>query len=79
MEIRENASQGSKAIRFRRHPGLNLKAAMLGELVSWDNAHEPLLTCDVPPDQLQQFLSKQMQVPKPSRCMAGPLSVESKK
>ena len=56
METQGNASQGSKAIRFSRHPSLNLKAATLGELVSWDNDHEPLLTCDVSTDQLQQFL-----------------------
>lgn len=61
--IRGNASQGSKAVRFRRHPSLNLKAATVKELVCWDNAHEPVLTCDVPTDQLQQFLSKPMQVP----------------
>ena len=63
MEIQWNASQGSKVIRFRGHPSLSLKAATLGQLVSWGNDHEPLFTCDVSTDQLQQFLLKPMQVP----------------
>ena len=78
MEIRGNASQGSKAIRFRRHPGLNLKAATLrsqgaGTMLTSQSSHatSQRTSCS-------SFCRSRCKC-RPSQCMASPLSVVSKK
>ena len=48
MKTRGIASKGSKVIRFRPHPSLNLKAATLEELVSRHSDHDPVITGDGP-------------------------------
>ena len=62
-KIRGSANKGSTVVRFRRHPDQNPQAATLEELVSWEDAHEPVLTTGISTNELQLFLSKPMQLP----------------
>ena len=62
-DIRDGQDKGDTSVRFRKHPILNMQAATLADLINWEDAHEPVLTCDIPSDELQQFIETPMEVP----------------
>ena len=66
LTIRGQKELGDRKHRARRQPKINTEATTLQDLIDWtvDGIHEPLLTCDVPTDQLSQYIEEKMTVPK---------------
>ena len=55
---------GRTAPRARKLPKLNAQAKSLQTLISWDRAHEPILSCHLSKDDLKVFIIKPMEVSK---------------
>ena len=47
-------------------PKINTQATKLKDLIDWtgEGVHEPVLTCDIPSEQLSNFIEEKMTVPK---------------
>ena len=63
LEVREGRDLGDRSFRVMRKPPLNLQATTLEELISWEGAHEPVLTCDLSSRQIRHFIATPMTVP----------------
>ena len=61
--IRGVNEYGNISVRPRRTPRLNQAATCLQELISWDQASEPVLTCEVATSDLGGFEDCPMSVP----------------
>ena len=61
-KLRAGAVQGDSSVRDFHVPKLNFKADSLYNLIDWSGdetvLHEPVLTCGVRTDQLEQYLDK---------------------
>ena len=64
LKIRGKELLGRTAPRARKLPKLNAQAKSLQTLISWDRAHEPLLSCHLSKDDLKAFIIKPMEVSK---------------
>ena len=63
LQIRGKNPLGSMKPRARRLPKLNMKAKDLKGLISWKEAHEPLLTCHLTKEELHELKIMAMVVP----------------
>ena len=57
LDIRDGQHQGDTGVTTKEKPSLNMEAVTLAELISWEDAHEPILTCNFPSNELNQFFS----------------------
>ena len=66
-KLRAGAVQGDSSVRDFHVPKLNFKADSLYNLIDWSGdetvLHEPVLTCGVRTDQLEQYLDKPLTRP----------------
>ena len=62
LKIRGRVALGRTKPRPRKLPKLNADAGSLKDLISWDSAHEPLLTCHLTKQELKSIKSKPMEV-----------------
>ena len=64
--IRGQKELGDRKPRARRQPKINIEATTLQDLIDWtvDSIHEPVLTCNIPTDQLPKYIEEKMTVPK---------------
>ena len=63
MKIRGKEAFGKTVPRARKLPKLNTQAKSLTTLISWERAHEPLLTCHLTKEELKAIKLKPMDVP----------------
>ena len=63
LEIRKNLEMGNLATRTYKLPYLNLAATKLTELITWEEAYEPILTCQMNSRELEMILDCPMVVP----------------
>ena len=63
LTIRGDIEKGDKSVRLRKLPYLNLEATSLEKLISWDEASEPLSTCDFTRKELEQIKEEPLQPP----------------
>ena len=56
----EEESMGDRSVRLRVLPNLNIKATNLKNLIEWENATEPIITCHLTKCQLLQFMERPM-------------------
>ena len=54
-DIRGSEEFGDKSLRQRKLPFLHTEAKKLQDINSWDDAHEPLSTCDMTIDQIEKI------------------------
>ena len=78
LKIRGRNSLGKTAPRKRKLPNMNIGAGDLLELINWNWAHEPLLTCQLSKEELREFLHSPMQV-QTTQVMLKLLGGQSKK
>ena len=66
FKIRGGKELGDLSLRDRVTPRLNLKATSLQTLISWklEELHEPVYTCKLTKEELNQYLEKPYPVPK---------------
>ena len=62
IEIRGDKDLGNKAVRKRVHPEQNFNAETLVDLIFWEEASEPIFTCDLSKDQLVEIRDKPLKV-----------------
>ena len=62
LKIRGKEEFGKTKPRYRKLPQLNTEAKNLLELISWNRAHEPLLTCNMSKKEITGFKEKPMVV-----------------
>ena len=63
LKIRGRNSHGKTAPRKRKLPTMNIGAGNLVELIDWNRAHEPLLTCHLSKEEVKEFVHTPMTVP----------------
>ena len=66
LKIRGKNELGDMSVRIRKMPKLNLKATSLRTLIEWKvkEAHEPVYTCKLTKQELQQIVEKPFDVPR---------------
>ena len=66
LKIRGDSEFGDRRPRARKMPKINTQATKLKDLIDWtgEGVHEPVLTCDIPSEQLSNFIEEKMTVPK---------------
>ena len=66
LKIRGEEELGDLRVRDRITPKLNLQATSLQTLIPWklEELHEPVYTCKLNKEQLNQILEKPFPVPK---------------
>ena len=60
--VRGDNELGDKSVRPRVHPYLNINATNLTDLIDWDGATEPIITCDITTAELEKFRECPMEV-----------------
>jgi hypothetical protein len=63
LKIRGKQDVGKTQPRKRKLPELNEEATELQDLIKWDRAQEPLLTCTLTRQEIKEFYNKPMEVP----------------
>ncbi|XP_065666467.1 uncharacterized protein LOC136087503 isoform X3 [Hydra vulgaris] len=63
LEIRKNLKMGNLASRTYKLLYLNLDATILTELITWEEAYEPILTCQMNISELEMIVDCPMVVP----------------
>lgn len=63
LELRGESQVGDLTCRVRRLPKLNVDATSLSDLIEWDEAHEPVVTCRIVSEDLQKVTETPLQVP----------------
>ena len=63
LKIRGRELFGRTGPRYRKLPNMNVEATHLVDLINWNRAHEPLLTCHLSKDELKEILDEPMIVP----------------
>ena len=63
LEVRGNRNKGDLLPRPRKHPELNLNATRLQDMISWKEAKEPVMTCNLRKEELLAFKEGPMIVP----------------
>ena len=53
---------GDESVRPRVHPYLNINATNLTDLIDWDGATEPIITCQITTAELEKFRESPMEV-----------------
>lgn len=51
------------SVREVRKPKLNEAATTLEEMIDWENAHKPVLSCNLSSDKVEEFIATPMIVP----------------
>ena len=66
LKIRGESELGDLSVRPRLMPQLNLKATTLQNMITWKlkEAHEPIFTCKLTKEELNEILHKPFDVPK---------------
>ena len=66
LKIRGEEELGDLRVRDRVSPRLNLEATSLQTLIPWklEELHEPVYTCKLTKEELNQYLEKPYAVPK---------------
>ena len=62
LKMRGKQDVGKTMPRKRKLPELREEATQLQELIKWDRAHEPLLTCSLTKQEIKEFLKTPMKV-----------------
>ena len=63
LKIRgEEENMGDRSVRLRVLPNLNIKRTNLRNLIEWENATEPIITCHLTKSQLLEFMRTPMEV-----------------
>lgn len=62
LELREGREAGDTSVRTMRKPALNVEAETLQDMISWEDAHEPVLACSLSSDQLRDIIASPMVV-----------------
>lgn len=62
LAIRGEAVLGDSSLRFRVLPNLNLAAENLVDLIDWEDALEPLVTCRMTKEELEQLRVQPLEV-----------------
>ena len=55
LAIRGDQELGDKSVRLRQLPYLNLEAAKLEDLINWEGVTEPLTTCNLSKEKLEEL------------------------
>jgi hypothetical protein len=61
-KMRGKEEFGRTKPRYRKLPKLNTEAEKLQDLISWNRAHEPLLTCNMSKEEIKELRNKAMVV-----------------
>ena len=63
LELRQGREYGDMSVREVRKPKLNEAATTLEEMIDWENAHKPVLSCNLSSDKVEEFIATPMIVP----------------
>ena len=63
LDIRDGQHQGDAGVTTKEKRSLNVEAFTLAELISWKDAHEPILNCSIPSNELNRFVEAPLEVP----------------
>ena len=63
LQLRGGKELGDMSCREMRKPLLNIQATTLADLIDWEDAKEPALTCSLRSDQLRDIITAPMSVP----------------
>ena len=75
LVIRGGQEMGDSSLRLRKLPYLNTEATKLKDLISWEEATEPINTCKLSKSEVLEFIKKPLEVEyKPCHTQAQELS-----
>ena len=60
--VRGDNELGDKSVRPRVHPYLKINATNLTDLIDWDGATEPIITCQITTAELEKFRESPLEV-----------------
>ena len=63
ISIRGEMENGEKSVRLQKLPYLSIEAISLEKLISWDEASEPITTCNLTKKELEQVKEEKMRPP----------------
>ena len=63
LDMRQGRELGDMSVRVMTKPALNLEATTLEELIDWQDAHEPVMSCSLNSEQLKDTFDTPMVVP----------------
>ena len=63
LKIRDKNNFGDLRPRARKLPDLNVMAEKLEDLINWEDAKEPVLTCSLSKEEIKMYLDSPMEVP----------------